>query len=405
MSLKMRAAPVMASAIRVEGNTLYGVAVAQAVEALGHDMMLDIVSLQQIVDLGNRATKGVKSRFTHPGLSSDGLGKFLGRLRNFRLDRSSSIPTARADLAISEISKKSPDGDLGTYIMRLAEDDPSSFGMSVVISVDPVWSLSDGSEMPVYDENGRSTKRPENSLYPYPVARVLELHASDVVDEPAATREGIFSAFSGTTNQLSAALYQQIDDALTFYRVSPARAYEFVMRYFEARGVRGQAFSMPHTITGEGLRRLSHHMEETVEEFEQEEEVLSVTPPDLSMFSSLIDEVAGAVIAQLSESEIGTVLDRVYAIEQAVEKLTTQVGLIGMAVASLRGEPTVTAKMSGEQTVRSERPHTLSASIPANLSRPPAESPDWKKPSSLRFGSDATENALRMAELRNRGRS
>ena len=49
----------------------------QAVEALGHGMMIDEVTLDQVVAYGNVLAKGVKCRFTHPGLSSDGLGSLL----------------------------------------------------------------------------------------------------------------------------------------------------------------------------------------------------------------------------------------------------------------------------------------------------------------------------------------
>ena len=61
-------------AVDREARMIHGVSVAQAVEALGHELVLDSVTLDQLVACGNARTRGVKSRFTHPGLSADGLG-------------------------------------------------------------------------------------------------------------------------------------------------------------------------------------------------------------------------------------------------------------------------------------------------------------------------------------------
>src|SRR5580698_1939845 len=56
-----------------------GFAVVSRGEALGHDVWLDDVFLSQVANAINSSRSGRKSRFTHPSLSSDGLGKFLGR--------------------------------------------------------------------------------------------------------------------------------------------------------------------------------------------------------------------------------------------------------------------------------------------------------------------------------------
>lgn len=93
---KFRSLPVITNGARVDRNdkVIYGVSTAQAVEALGHGMILDDTTIQQVVDFGNSAPKGVKSRFTHPGMSSDGLGK-VG---------SFSLSADKTDLFVSAIS-------------------------------------------------------------------------------------------------------------------------------------------------------------------------------------------------------------------------------------------------------------------------------------------------------------
>ena len=89
-------------------HIIHGVSTAQAVEAIGHGFLLDHTSLNQIADLGNAAKNGIKSRFTHPGLSADGLGKLLGRVKNFRVLNNQAL----GDLHLSPVAAKAPSGDL-----------------------------------------------------------------------------------------------------------------------------------------------------------------------------------------------------------------------------------------------------------------------------------------------------
>ncbi|HMT19629.1 MAG TPA: hypothetical protein PKE20_00030 [Promineifilum sp.] len=185
-----------------ENHIIYGVSAMQAVEALGHRLMVDHTTLRQFVELGNAARNGLKSRFTHPGLSADGLGKHLGPMRNFRVVGDKAI----GDLYLSESAARSPSGDLRAYVESLAAEDPESFGMSVVVDGKRVWVLNDGSEHPD-DGSGK----PADARDKYPTLRVVAAHAVDAVDEPAANRDGLFSVFRGTTSELAAAVYQALD--------------------------------------------------------------------------------------------------------------------------------------------------------------------------------------------------
>ena len=135
-------------------------------------LLIDDITLQQVADHGNAATRGIKSRWTHPSMSSDGLGSSVGRARNFRVEGNSVY----ADIHVLKTSDYSPRGNIGQYILDLAEEDPESFGLSIVadFSEEMQADLSDlqaGEKLPL---------------------RLKGLRAVDFVDEPAATRGGLF---------------------------------------------------------------------------------------------------------------------------------------------------------------------------------------------------------------------
>lgn len=199
----MRVAPGGEELKRVDRqfNIIRGYKVATMGEAKGHGFDLDETSIQQIHDLGVAAgDRGVKSRFTHPSASGDGLGNYLGRSKDFRRVGDSVI----ADLHISPRAFDTPNGNLGKYVMDMAESDPDQFGASAVIQHTNEDRLNvDGTRK--FGKNGK----PLN-----PVARITKLEASDIVDEPAAN-EGFFSS---------------MDDSLPD---APARqAYAMLDRYF-----------------------------------------------------------------------------------------------------------------------------------------------------------------------------
>ena len=85
---------------------------------------IDETTLSQIVEVGNKVQLGLKSRFGHPNMSSTALGTFTGRAKNFRKDGD----IARADLFISKTAYETPDGDIASYVLDLAEKDSDAFG-------------------------------------------------------------------------------------------------------------------------------------------------------------------------------------------------------------------------------------------------------------------------------------
>lgn len=234
---RLRVLPLKAAAASVdlEKQIIYGVSMAQAVEALGHGGRLDAISVAQIVGLTNGKRSGAKSRYTHPGLSSDGMGKFLGRMKNARVVGDKAI----ADLHLSELAFKSPEGNLGEYVLSAAEEEPDAFGFSVVISAEKVWVLDNGEEIPVFDEEkGRYNERPANAIDELPAFRVVDLHAVDLVDEPAANRDGMFSVANlWGTNLDAERVFSELDKYAAEAGFTPAKVYEVALKYAHARGV------------------------------------------------------------------------------------------------------------------------------------------------------------------------
>lgn len=152
-------------------------------------------SLNQIVTLSRKSSKGLKSRFAHPTLSADGLGKYLGRVKNLRHDTvevvrdgvKTRLHAVRGDLHFAQVALETPiDGGkpLGEYVMDLAESDPDAISSSLVLTSNQEYRLDPKTKKPMLDDAGE----PLPPIW-YPTA----LHASDVVDTGDAV-DGILSA-------------------------------------------------------------------------------------------------------------------------------------------------------------------------------------------------------------------
>lgn len=160
---------------------------------------MDNVSMDQVVQLGNDNKIGLKSRFGHPNMSQTALGTFLGRAKNFRKEKD----LVRADLYFDETAYKTPNGDLATYVMDLAENDPDAFGSSIVFDMILEHRIEkDGT--PKKDEGGKELPA---------LVRFTKLFASDMVDDPAAT-PGVFGSFFNSSVELSAKATEFLDKLL-----------------------------------------------------------------------------------------------------------------------------------------------------------------------------------------------
>jgi len=210
-------------------------------EAVGHGMWIDDVMVEQTAAAAAAARLGVKVRFTHPGLSGDGLGKFLGRAKNGRVDGQQ----ARADVHFARAAHNTPDGDLATYVMDLAEEDPEAFAASIVFKPDRKAEeqfVADNS-----DEDGEFTSPdPRNTKHLFH-ARLAALRAVDAVDQPAANPDGLFHVGQDVPEEADALMsfaHGLCDERpeLVSLDVDPDRVRGFVQRWMEYHGlvIRGQ---------------------------------------------------------------------------------------------------------------------------------------------------------------------
>lgn len=242
--MKLRTAPTKHAPQQLgvdrEKGLIAGVAVIQLGEAKGHGVLIDDTMLDQTVTAGAAASRGIKARFTHPGMCSDGLGTLIGHYTNFRRDGG----TVRADLQLSETAKKTPNGDLYSYVLDLADKEPARFGNSIVFSGIPVWKTKRG-EIPVNDQSLSSRegyRKPDDREGDKPFARLSLLHASDLVDEPAATTGGLFgfsasSFFAGTSSELSEQAFAFLDQLAEDHDITSTRLRGLLDRYEQTRGI------------------------------------------------------------------------------------------------------------------------------------------------------------------------
>lgn len=190
----LRAATHGAVGVDREKNVIRGAILAEEGTFKDRRGVFDKQSIRRSVKLANEKQGGLKIRFTHPGLSSDGLGKFLGRGKGHRTDtvlreagKDANGKTLmqermvhRGDIHIDKTALDAPpDGGkpLGLYVMDLAESDPDAFGMSLVLKSDQTPQL-DSKGKPILDASGEELP---------PHWMPTELHACDCVDDGDAT--------------------------------------------------------------------------------------------------------------------------------------------------------------------------------------------------------------------------
>lgn len=178
------AAPKMApQQVDREAGVIHGFSVITVGEALGHGLWIDQAMLQQVADQGNAKGAGLKSRFTHPGLSGDGMGKQVGRAKNFRVEGEQVL----ADLHLYTQANQ----EQVESVLDLAEEDAAAFGMSIVFKQDKEAQAAFMSANAGEDKKFKSPDKRNSKNLTH--ARVAALHAVDAVDDPAANPAGLFS--------------------------------------------------------------------------------------------------------------------------------------------------------------------------------------------------------------------
>lgn len=161
---------------------------------------IDDITLDQLVKFGNKSKIGIKSRFGHPNMSSTALGSFLGRAKKFRKEEG----IVRADLYLDKTAYDTPNGDLATYVLDLAESDPDAFGSSIVFDYELEYRI---------EKDGTPKIDPDTKEELPPLLRIKKLFASDIVDDPAAN-DGMFGTFFTDSVKLSAETTAVLDRVL-----------------------------------------------------------------------------------------------------------------------------------------------------------------------------------------------
>lgn len=209
----------------------------------------DRSALEKIIQLGNAKSGGLKSRFAHPGLSEDGIGKFLGRARDLYMDRAKDLRTGkmvsavRGDLHFDPTASNTPSGDLAGYVMDLTESDPDALSSSLVLEVDEEFRQ---------EKDGTLTKDKDGEPLP-PLWRPKALHATDLVDEGDAVDgllsvEGLSALPDGLVRQVSKMLDYQFRGCTR--EVVEARALSYLRKYLDwkfgdEKEAIGTLFGMP----------------------------------------------------------------------------------------------------------------------------------------------------------------
>ena len=212
-----------------QAGLLSGVSLIATGEALGHDMWIDEVTLEQVAQYANQGKHGVKSRFTHPSMSADGMGRHLGRIKNVRVDGYRVL----GDLHFAQSAHATPEGDLAEYVMTLAEEDPAAAGLSIVFEHDQEAEQ----EFMAEHTSSKFASPDANNTKNFPHVRLEKLRAADIVDEPAANPDGLFDRQTlarDVDELLSYAAGISVDKPKSLaFGVDADRASQFLGRWLE----------------------------------------------------------------------------------------------------------------------------------------------------------------------------
>lgn len=229
------AKPIDRTGGRYGAGIIRGVSVITVGEALGHDMWVDETMLEQVAEHINRYNKGIKSRYTHPSLSGDGLGRHVARLSDAYVDGDQVF----ADQHFLASAHDTPEGDLAGYLLTLADEDPEAYGLSIVFRHDQAAM----DEFTALNSQGGQFQSPDpRNVNNYVHARVAEVRAADAVDEPAANPAGLFSKEQGIAEEADqlAAYALGLSDTkpeLVSLDIDPDRIRGFASRFLHSHAL------------------------------------------------------------------------------------------------------------------------------------------------------------------------
>ena len=202
-----------------------------------------------------------------------------------------------ADLHFSKAAHNTPDGDLASYVMDLAEHEPDSFGMSIVF--DPDWDAMEDFASQNSSEHGEFATPDERNSKNLLHARMNELRAVDAVDEPAANPDGLFhreeNAAAEADKLLSYALGLSVEKPeVSMFSVDADRVKGFVARFCEQHNI---LFKEPEEMATEPVA-------DSIEETQDQSPVVDQTHPEIH---TVVDTTAAEVADETVEPAAETV--------------------------------------------------------------------------------------------------
>jgi len=228
LSAALSTEDVPLKAVKADEGVIEGVAVVTEGEARGHGVFLDQEFVDDVITQGNARRTGLKVRFGHPNMSSTALGTFLGRAKHFRREVVRGKALARADLYLSQAAAETPQGDLRAYVLSLAKEDAKAFGMSIVFERKGYYRRTPkGKKVRPGDDDWKEAP-------PKDFVELKALHASDMVDTPAANPNGLFSASPWSRDTWAGQVTEFLDlhpDVFRLVEEHPEVVEQFMARY------------------------------------------------------------------------------------------------------------------------------------------------------------------------------
>lgn len=156
-----------AGQIDAASGVIRGVSLITEGPALGHGVMVDATTLQQVKAAAEQYEGGLKVKLDHSG----GAGDIIGYVDALRIEGQKLL----GDLHLLENSPHRG------YVLEIAEKIPDTFGLSIAFS-GPVEMSADKKTV---------------------LQRCTEIYSVDLVSEPAANAEGLFSRMMSKFNDAS----------------------------------------------------------------------------------------------------------------------------------------------------------------------------------------------------------
>jgi hypothetical protein len=206
--------------------------------------------VEKLVELSaNFREKGQKARFGHPAMCEQEAGNHCGWIKNIRLEGDGVV----GDIHLADFADLSPKGNLKSYVLAAAKEDPEALMMSIVFSPGEYYFQENGLQVE-YDwseeHDNRIMALPESERVLFETVKAW--HYTDFVGEGANTNN-LFRSVNG--EPMSAALVTDFLDSnpeiFEILTKSPEIMKGFLQKYeaHKARTLSKQQVKMSKPMT------------------------------------------------------------------------------------------------------------------------------------------------------------